>query len=87
MEYDMNDKIEMFEIMKILKCSRYKVMKYYVEDDLPLIKENNRYYIVRSEFTEWLEERRRLERISTIISLSVFGVILLILIIVLIVIF
>ena len=71
-------KLDMPEIMKALGCSRYKVMKFYTEQGLPLIKEKNKYYIEAIDLIEWVEEQERLQKqrmmIATIFS-SVFIVI------------
>ncbi len=65
--------LSMAEIMRTLSCSRYMVMKYYSEKDLPLIKVNNKYFISKYDLIEWLErmeeERKRQQMTSLIIAI------------------
>lgn len=49
--------IPLTDVMKELRCSRHMVMKYYSEQNLPLFKEQNKYYIYESDFMEWSEKR------------------------------
>lgn len=66
------DLLSMADIMKALSCTRYMVMKYYSEKDLPLVKMNNKYFINRYDLIEWLEkmeaERKRHQMISLVVS-------------------
>lgn len=48
--------LTMLEIMKILSCTRYMVLKYYAEYDLPLIMIKNKYYIYQQDLNEWIEK-------------------------------
>ena len=68
--------LSMAEIMQRLSCSRYMVMKYYAENNLPLSKVKNRYMISEEDLATWLaaiEAARRREEITSLI----IGVILL----------
>jgi len=70
--------LDMSEIMRVLNCSRYMVMKYYNEEELPLIKQKNRYYIDKKSLIEWIEminEKRRREKITQIIISLIYLVI------------
>lgn len=65
-----NDMLSMAEIMKALSCSRYIVMKYYSEEDLPLEKINNRYFINKNDLIEWkrqMEEENKKEQLFQLI--------------------
>lgn len=66
------DLLSMEDIMKALSCTRYMVMKYYSEENLPLVKMNNKYFINRYDLIEWLEkmetERKRKQMISLVVS-------------------
>lgn len=62
-----DDILSVTEIMKILKCTRYKVMKYYAEKDLPLFKMNNKYYISKTKLKEWIDEQERIYRYEKIV--------------------
>lgn len=77
-------RLEMPEIMKMLGCTRYRVMKMYAEQDLPLKKEKNKYYIDAFDLIEWIEEQKRLQKqrmiITTIISLAFLVIMFMILI-------
>lgn len=72
--YQTDSLLGMSEIMKILSCTRYMVMKYYSEDNLPLIKKNNRYYINKYELECWIqmmeEERKRQQLIAMYIGIG-----------------
>lgn len=70
--------LTMAEIMKRLKCTRYMVMKYYSEKDLPLIKKSNKYYISEEDLEMWIEERERMQLQQTIFS--IVGIIIIIII-------
>lgn len=63
------DMLTMAEIMQALSCTRYMVMKYYSENDLPLIKTNNKYYINRGELIEWVEEMKIQQKRQQVILL------------------
>lgn len=69
--------LSMADIMKALSCTRYMVMKYYLEKGLPLVKINNKYFINRYDLVEWLEkmeaERKRQQMIS--LGVSVIAII------------
>ncbi len=69
------DLLSMAEIMRALSCSRYMVMKYFTEKELPLVKINNKYFINRYDLIEWVErmeeERKRQQMISIIITIIV----------------
>lgn len=65
-----NDMLSMAEIMKVLSCSRYMVMKYYSEEDLPLVKIKNKYYITKYDLIDWakrMEEARKKQQITSLI--------------------
>lgn len=71
LSYD--NELTIAEIMKELKCTRYMVMKYYSEKNLPLKKVNNKYYISRTELYEWIikmeKERKKQQVIVCVASL------------------
>ena len=71
--FEVDNLLSMSEIMKILGCSRYMVMKYYSEKDLPLVKKNNRYYINKYELDYWFqkmeEERKRQQMIAITVAI------------------
>ena len=54
---DINKNFTLEEIMDILECSRYKVMKYYSEEELPLKKIKNKYYIDKEDLYDWIKEK------------------------------
>ena len=56
--------LNIVDVMKELKCTRYMVMKYYAEDDLPLYKLNNKYYISKKDLQEWgyIKRRKRIRK-------------------------
>lgn len=63
------------DVMNILHCSRYKVMKYYSEEDLPLYKNKNKYYINQVQLYKWIElkeKERRKQLIFTLLFMTVF---------------
>lgn len=66
-----NNMLTMSEIMKTLSCTRYMVMKYYSENDLPLVKANNKYYISREDLTEWLEKMEKEAKVQQMIYIIV----------------
>ena len=67
------DLLSIAEIMKLLSCSRYMVMKYYSEKNLPLVKMNNKYFINRQDLIEWTErmekERKHLQMFYLVVSI------------------
>lgn len=73
--------ISMAEIMRTLSCSRYMVMKYYSEKDLPLVKINNKYFINKYDLIEWLERMEEERKIQQMTSL-IIGIISIILIVI-----
>lgn len=76
-----DDLLPLTEIMRILSCSRYMIMKYYSKYNLPLIKINNKYYIERLYLIIWVnkmeKERERKKKITfiTTIILSILIII------------
>lgn len=61
-EYEEEEEVnylDMTDIMKVLKCSRYMVMKMYNTQGLPLVKINNKYYISEEDFYNWMEDQRK----------------------------
>ena len=74
-----SDELTISDVMRELQCTRYKVMKLYAEEDIPLKKINNKYYINRKDLYEWLlereEEERKQARIVGIIMIVVFAVV------------
>ena len=68
-----NRRLEMSEIMKMLGCTRYKIMKMYAEQDLPLKKEKNKYYIEAIDLIEWVEEQKRLQK-QRILYSTIFAI-------------
>lgn len=48
--------LSMEEIMKVLKCRRHMVMKYYAEEHLPLVRINHQYYIEKMKLFIWMQE-------------------------------
>ena len=68
-----NEMLSMAEIMKMLSCSRYMIMKYYSEKNLPLVKINNKYFISKYDLIGWIEqmeeERKRQQMTSLIIGI------------------
>lgn len=70
-----SDELTITDVMKELQCTRYMVMKYYAEEGLPLKRINNKYYISKIELYKWMmeleEDRKRQEKIATIISLVI----------------
>ncbi len=80
-----DDLLSLPDIMKILSCSRYFVLKCYSEKGLPLIKINNKYFIDKYDLIDWLERKRIIEEkqqkftlIVSIISTIVIVILLLI---------
>lgn len=74
-------RLEMPEIMKALGCTRYKVIKMYAEQDLPLKKEKNKYYIEAIDLIEWVEEQKRLEKQRMIYS-TIFAIVMIVVMII-----
>lgn len=70
--YDENETIYTInDLMKIMKCSRYMIMKYYSQQKLPLKKEKNKYIISKKDFDIWKEKFDRKRAIEVLISLSI----------------
>ena len=85
-----SDVLTITDVMKVLHCSRYMVMKFYSENNLPLKKINNKYYITKTELYEWIIEieikrKRQLKssRLSILIAIPLSVIVYLILFIVL----
>lgn len=57
-----DEMLSLTDVMRILSCSRYTVMKYLSEDNLPLTKTKNRYMISRNDLQVWLEAKAEQER-------------------------
>ncbi len=69
------DLLSMTDIMKVLSCSRYMVMKYYSENDLPLFKIKNKYFVDKYDLIEWirkLEDKRKQQQVISLIILIIF---------------
>lgn len=49
------------DIMSQLHCSRYTVMRFYSESDLPLYKEKNKYVINKIDFIMWQQKMKKLK--------------------------
>lgn len=74
-----NDNIlSMKEIMEVLKCTRYTVMKYFEYKNLPLFKKKNKYYIYESDFQEWMERMEEEKKQAIVIYVVVIIILLLI---------
>lgn len=73
-----NGLLSMAEIMRLLSCSRHMVMKYYAENNLPLIKFRNRYMISVDDLAVWVEKmaaaKQRRARASAIVGITVIVV-------------
>ena len=69
-----DDLLSMTDIMKVLSCSRYMVMKYYSKEGLPLIKKNNKYYINKLDLINWIKELRENRRKQLMLQTLVFGI-------------
>lgn len=76
------DMLSMAEIMKTLSCSRYMIMKYYSEKDLPLVKINNKYFISKDNLFAWIEQKEKERKIQQMTSLiiGIVGVVLVVII-------
>lgn len=70
--------LSMSEIMKILSCTRYMVMKYYSEKGLPLIKKNNRYYIDKYELDCWIQRMEEERKKQQVVAIAIATIALLI---------
>ena len=72
----------MEEIMNILECSRYKVMKYYSEEGLPLRKYKNKYCIDKIDLYNWIQQKikeaKERRQIAILVGLIIFVVTILI---------
>ena len=70
------------EITNILECSRYRVMKYYSEEGLPLKKIKNKYYIDKVDLYDWIqqkvEEAKERKKIALLVGLITFVIIMII---------
>lgn len=66
-----DDMLSIIEIMKFLRCSRYMVMKYYTEKNLPLIKVNNKYYINKIDLFNWVNEMEEERKFNCFVSILV----------------
>lgn len=75
---DIGRKMDMSELMRHFKCSRYQIMKMYAERDLPLIKENNKYYISEYDLNMWEEKQKKIQKQRMIITLVIMILIVLI---------
>ena len=62
-----DDFYDVKEIMNILNCSRYMVMKYYNTEGLPLFKSGTKYYVSKNDLMVWIENQRKAKIILTII--------------------
>lgn len=65
------DYLTVVDIMKIMDCSRYQVMKRYSQDNMPLHKKGNKYYIGKIEFYEWYEKYQEKIRKKNILIILV----------------
>ena len=54
---EMSNYLSMEDIMNVFECSKYRIMKYYSEDNLPLQKINNKYYANKTDLYNWLQEK------------------------------
>lgn len=66
------------ELMRILGCSRYTVMKYYSQEGLPLFKYKNKYVVKRTDLLLWVEEMKEKRRMQQAIAFVAIGIIVLI---------
>ena len=48
--------LSMVDLMKMFKCSRNKIINFYVYNDFPLHKRSNKYYALKSEVSNWYNE-------------------------------
>lgn len=78
---NMDKRLEMPEIMKVLGCTRYMVMKMYAEKELPLQKKKNKYYITEMDLINWIEEQKELQKQQMITRIILVIVVMLVLII------
>ena len=79
---EMSNCYSMEEIMNILECSRYKVMKYYSEEGLPLRKYKNKYCIDKIDLYNWIQQKikeaKERRQIAILVGLIIFVVTILI---------
>lgn len=66
-----NEFLTIDDLMNELNCTRYRIMKLYSEDDLPLQKIKSKYYINKEDFYYWLEEKAKEARVRKIIALVI----------------
>jgi|GEM_PF-809588 len=59
-EENQSEILTITDLMKILDCSRYTVMKLYTEQGLPLEKKANRYQITQSAYERWVYQRQQM---------------------------
>lgn len=55
-EYVEDEELTMIDLMKMLQCSRNKVINLYVYNNLPLYKKGNRYFAKKMEVEVWYKE-------------------------------
>lgn len=66
-----NEFLTIEDLMNELNCSRYKIMKLYLDEGLPLQKIKNKYYINKENLYYWLEEKAKEARVRKIIALVI----------------
>ncbi len=71
------DMIPMAEIMRELSCSRYMVMKFYSQNNLPLVKMKNKYYINKHDLINWREqmEKERKEQAKIVLLIGIIPIV------------
>lgn len=80
-KYDFSDDMEadlitLPDLLKKTGYSRSVVMRWYMDEGLPLIKIKNRYYIDLNEFDDWVEEKHKREIKSKILFTVVMAILL-----------
>ena len=78
-KYDFSDDMEanlitLPDLLKKTGYSRSVVMRWYMDQGLPLIKIKNRYYIDLNEFDDWVEEKHKREIKSKILFTVVMAI-------------
>lgn len=78
-KYDFSDDMEanlitLPDLLKKTGYSRSVVMRWYMDEGLPLIKIKNRYYIDLNEFDDWVEEKHKREIKSKILFTVVMAI-------------